>query len=103
MTRILKRPRAKADLAEIWGYIAEDSEDRADAFIDVIDKKLSMLAENPCLGKARHELGEGVRRFALADQGADTRLIQDYLGHRNIQHTVRYTATNPARFEKLWR
>jgi type 1 fimbriae regulatory protein FimB len=40
--------------------------------------------------------------FALADQGADTRLIQDYLEHRNIQHTVRYTATNPARFEKLW-
>ena len=32
-----------------------------------------------------------------------TRLIQDYLGHRNIQHTVRYTATNPARFERLWR
>jgi type 1 fimbriae regulatory protein FimB len=41
--------------------------------------------------------------FALADQGADTRLIQDYLGHRNIQHTVIYTATNPARFERLWR
>jgi type 1 fimbriae regulatory protein FimB len=37
------------------------------------------------------------------DQGADTRLIQDYLGHRNMQHTVRYTATNPARFERLWR
>ena len=46
----------------------------------------------------RHACG-----FALADQGADTRLIQDYLGHRNIQHTVRYTATNPVRFEKLWR
>ena len=46
----------------------------------------------------RHACG-----FALADQGADTRLIQDYLGHRNIQHTVRYTAINPARFEKLWR
>ena len=41
--------------------------------------------------------------FALADQGADTRLIQDYLVHRNIQHTVRYTASNPARFKKLWR
>jgi site-specific recombinase XerD len=46
----------------------------------------------------RHACG-----FALADQGADTMLIQDYLGHRNIQHTVKYTATNPARFEKLWR
>jgi type 1 fimbriae regulatory protein FimB len=41
--------------------------------------------------------------FALADQGADTRLIQDYLGHRKIEHTVKYTATNPARFERLWR
>jgi type 1 fimbriae regulatory protein FimB len=41
--------------------------------------------------------------FALAYQGADTQLIQDYLGHRNIQHGVRYAATNPARYEKLWR
>lgn len=54
------------------------------------------LAAHPHM--LRHACG-----FALADQGADTRLIQDYLGHRNIQHTVMYTATNPARFEKLWR
>lgn len=46
----------------------------------------------------RHACG-----FALADQGADTRLIQDYLGHRDIRHTVIYTASNPARFERLWR
>jgi type 1 fimbriae regulatory protein FimB len=45
----------------------------------------------------RHACG-----YALADQGADTRLIQDYLGHRNIQHTVKYAATNPGSFEKLW-
>jgi type 1 fimbriae regulatory protein FimB len=54
------------------------------------------LAAHPHM--LRHACG-----YALADQGADTRLIQDYLGHRNIQHTVRYTATNPARFERLWR
>jgi len=46
----------------------------------------------------RHACG-----YALADQGADTRLIQDYPGHRNIHLTVRYTATNPAWFERLWR
>ena len=46
----------------------------------------------------RHACG-----FALADQGADTWLIQDYVGHRNIQHIVRYTTTNSARFERLWR
>ena len=27
----------------------------------------------------------------LANDGQDTRAIQHYLGHRNIQHTVRYT------------
>ncbi|EAR6709290.1 pilus assembly protein [Salmonella enterica] len=46
----------------------------------------------------RHACG-----YALADNGADTRLIQDYLGHRNIRHTVRYTASNAARFGGIWR
>jgi type 1 fimbriae regulatory protein FimB len=45
----------------------------------------------------RHSCG-----FALANQGRDTRLIQDYLGHRNVQHTVRYTRTAAKRFEGLW-
>lgn len=46
----------------------------------------------------RHACG-----YALADNGVDTRLIQDYLGHRNIRHTVRYTASSAARFEGIWR
>ncbi|ECD5143717.1 integrase [Salmonella enterica subsp. enterica serovar Caracas] len=41
--------------------------------------------------------------YALADQGLDTRLIQDYLGHRNIHHTVRYTASNAGRFNQVWK
>ncbi len=45
----------------------------------------------------RHACG-----FALADRGIDTRLIQDYLGHRNIRHTVRYTASNAERFLNIW-
>ena len=40
--------------------------------------------------------------FAPAKQGADTQVIQVYLRHRNIQHSVRYAATtNPAQYEKL--
>jgi type 1 fimbriae regulatory protein FimB len=41
--------------------------------------------------------------FVLVYQGADTRLIQDYLDHSNIQHTVICAKANPARFERLWR
>ncbi len=45
----------------------------------------------------RHSTG-----FKLANEGHDTRIIQHYLGHRNIQHTVRYTEIVPARFKGLW-
>jgi site-specific recombinase XerD len=31
------------------------------------------------------------------------RTLQAYLGHRNIQHTVRYTELSPTRFKNLWR
>jgi site-specific recombinase XerD len=41
--------------------------------------------------------------FALANQGRDTRALQAYLGHRNIQHTVRYTGLAPDRFKDFWR
>jgi integrase len=36
--------------------------------------------------------------FALANKGVDTRTIQDYLGHKSIQHTVKYTQLTPHRF-----
>jgi len=45
----------------------------------------------------RHACG-----FKLANDGHDTRAIQHYLGHRNIQHTVRYTELASDRFTKFW-
>lgn len=41
--------------------------------------------------------------FSLANEGQDTRAIQHYLGHKNIQHTIRYTALSPERFNDFWR
>lgn len=45
----------------------------------------------------RHACG-----FYLASRGHDTRAIQAYLGHKNIQHTVRYTESAPGRFKDFW-
>ena len=42
-------------------------------------------------------------RFKLANDGHDTRALQHYLGHKNIQHTVRYTEMAPDRFKDFWR
>jgi type 1 fimbriae regulatory protein FimE len=41
--------------------------------------------------------------YALANAGHDTRSLQAYLGHKNIQHTVRYTELAPDRFRDFWR
>jgi site-specific recombinase XerD len=41
--------------------------------------------------------------YELANKGHDTRTLQAWLEHRNIQHTVRYTELAPDRFRDLWR
>jgi type 1 fimbriae regulatory protein FimB/type 1 fimbriae regulatory protein FimE len=46
----------------------------------------------------RHACG-----FKLASEGQDTRAIQQYLGHKNITHTVRYTELSPERFKNFWK
>jgi len=46
----------------------------------------------------RHSTG-----YKLANDGQDTRSIQFYLGHKNIQHTVRYTELSSNRFKGFWK
>jgi type 1 fimbriae regulatory protein FimB/type 1 fimbriae regulatory protein FimE len=46
----------------------------------------------------RHACG-----YKLANDGHDTRAIQDWLGHRAIQHTTRYTELSSTRFKEFWR
>jgi type 1 fimbriae regulatory protein FimB len=81
-------------------FVSEQRKPLHRSTVNLLLVKYSSVASLPLRAHPhmlRHACG-----FALADQGADTRLIQDYLGHRNIQHTVKYTATNPARFQRLW-
>jgi site-specific recombinase XerD len=60
-----------------------------------VEAKLEFKAHPHML---RHACG-----FALANKGHDTRSLQAYLGHKNIQHTVRYTDMAPGRFKDFWR
>lgn len=46
----------------------------------------------------RHSCGHG-----LAERGVDTRLMQDWLGHRDIRHTAHYSRTSAKRFEGVWK
>ena len=60
-----------------------------------IEAKLPFKAHPHML---RHACG-----YKLANDGHDTRALQAYLGHKNIQHTVRYTELAPTRFKDFWR
>lgn len=55
------------------------------------------------LGKVHPHMLRHTCGHVLADEGTDTRLLQDWLGHRDIRHTAHYSRTASKRFEGLWR
>ena len=69
-----------------------------------VRKILSRAGEHAKIGfpvhphMLRHSTG-----YKLANDGHDTRAIQHYLGHKNIQHNVRYTELAANRFKDFWR
>jgi integrase len=71
---------------------------------DAVNRLVKRIGEKTSIGMPvhihmlRHACG-----YALANKGHDTRAIQDWLGHRAIQHTVRYTELTPTRFKDFWR
>ena len=63
--------------------------------------QLSDLAGMPFTAHP-HMLRHGTG-YKLANDGVDTRTIQLYLGHKNIQHTARYTELAAGRFKGIWK
>jgi toxin ParE1/3/4 len=66
VARIVRRPRARQDLIEIWRYVADDSgEPRADRYLRRLNDVISYLAQQPLMGRKRPEIPEqGIRSFA---------------------------------------
>ncbi len=67
MPKVVIRPRALVDLAEIWDYIAADSIEQADRLIDFIDAKFKTLAKQPGMGRSRSELATDLHSFAVGN------------------------------------
>ena len=95
---------AEAAAAEITGPYVFTSERGTPFTTDALNRHIKRLAAKTKIGfpvhvhMLRHACG-----YALANKGHDTRSIQDYLGHKAIQHTVRYTELSPVKFKNFWR
>ena len=87
----------------------------ATAYVFVSERKAPLCADavRKIVGRAGREAGiefpvhphmlRHATGYKLANDGQDTRAIQHYLGHRNIQHTTRYTELTADRFKDFWR
>lgn len=53
----------RPDIIEIWDYIADDSFEAADRWVDQLDEKFRLLATQPLMGRVRFELERGMRSF----------------------------------------
>ena len=97
--RALKRLRRKNERS-LFVFIGNRQTPLSERSISHIVHQAGILAEFDFPVHAhllRHACG-----YYLANKGIDTRTIQDYLGHSNIQNTVRYTQLSSSRFEGLW-
>jgi plasmid stabilization system protein ParE len=66
MPKITVAPLAQADIDEIWDHIARDSILNDDRFVDRVERRFALLADNPRLRILRDDLRPGLRRFAHA-------------------------------------
>jgi toxin ParE1/3/4 len=65
LAKVLWSDLAESDLVEIWFFIAKDSPDAADRFLDLLDQKCELLAGSPEIGRRRNELSPGLRSFPV--------------------------------------
>jgi type 1 fimbriae regulatory protein FimB len=99
--RALKRYLATRDDALPWLFV---NEQRAQFTRQAINYLVKQAAQRGKLGHVHPHMLRHSCGFKLANQpGADLRTMQDYLGHRDPKHTVRYTRIAGARFDGLWK
>lgn len=106
-----EQPLGADEIEALQLYLATRSDEQPWLFLSSQGRRMSRQNFHYLVGEAgrradlghvhphqlRHSCGH-----ALANKGADTRLVQDWLGHRDIRHTARYTRTAAARFTGLW-
>jgi toxin ParE1/3/4 len=89
MPTVTIRPRARIDIAEIWEYIAEDSEVQADAFVDQFDGQFQLLALQPGIGRIRDELLAGLRSLPFERYVIFYRAVERGVEIIRILHSAR--------------
>jgi integrase len=98
--RALRRHQRKSEKSPFVFVSERDAPLSAPGFSRMVERS----AASARLGiKAHAHMLRHACGYKLANDGHDTRSLQAYLGHKNIQNTTRYTALAPDRFKGFWK
>lgn len=89
MAIALFTPVARCDIIEIEDYIASRSEASADVFLNTLDEKCQILADNPSMGRRRWEFGANIRSFPFNNYLIFYRSAGDNIEILRVLHTSR--------------
>ena len=81
--------RARADILDIWSYIAERNPAAADRVLDAIERIFGAIAAHPLIGRARPELAEGIRSFVVMSWVVFYRVENDFVDIIPVVHGAR--------------
>jgi toxin ParE1/3/4 len=89
MGRIQRTPRADQDLEELWFFIAQDDPATADRWIDTLEEKIRLLADNPLMGPARPDIARELRYHPVGNHLLLYRVIQGGIEIVRVVHGAR--------------
>jgi toxin ParE1/3/4 len=63
VSTLLRRPQFIEDIRDVWHFIARDNQGQADKFVQELEKRYLLLADNPAIGAARFSKYPTIRMF----------------------------------------
>ena len=89
MGRIRRTPRAGRDLEEIWFFVAQDDPVAADRWLDTLEEKLSLIADNPLMGTARPDIAPELRYYPVGNYLLLYRIVSGGIEFVRVVHGAR--------------
>ena len=89
MTTLIGAPAARADLDEIWFYIAQDNPSAADKVVVSIVSRFPKLAAMPQMGRRREDISADLRSFPVGRHVIFYRLFENGVEVARVLHGAR--------------
>lgn len=86
---IKRSAKARADLLEIWLYVADHDERAADRVLDEIERVCRLISTHPKMGRERPDVLQGVRSFGVTSWTIFYRIETGFIDIARVLHGAR--------------